>query len=365
MNSFNKFNLNEQNIMRLKEMGITTPTDIQSEVIPLILEGHDVIAQAQTGSGKTYGFLLPLLEKVNIEDPSVQALIVAPTRELALQLTAELERLSEEVSVLAVYGGKDVQQQVKKLDKTQVVIGTPGRLLDHMRRGTIDLSNVSSLILDEADQMLHFGFFEDVETIVRSTPNVKQMALFSATLPSDINKLAYKFMRHPKQVRIQAKGRTVEEIEQFVVETTDRKKQEALRKVVKETQPFLGIVFCRTKRRVSKLYGELKAMGYQVDELHGDLSQKKREKVMEQFREAKVQLLVATDVASRGLDVEGVTHVYNYDIPQDVESYIHRIGRTGRAGDDGVAITFTAPKDQQMLATIEKGISQKLKRKQL
>ncbi|MCD5325661.1 DEAD/DEAH box helicase [Pontibacillus sp. HN14] len=348
-------------ITRLKEMGITTPTPIQDEVIPLLLEGKDVIAQAQTGSGKTFGFLLPLLERIDVKNPAIQALIVAPTRELALQLTAELERLSEEVNVLAVYGGKDVQQQVKKLDKTQVVIGTPGRLLDHMRRETIDLSNVSFLVLDEADQMLHFGFFEDVETIVRQTPTHKQMALFSATLPSDINKLAYKFMRDPKQVRIQEKGRTVEEIEQFVIETTDRKKQEALRKVIKETQPFLGIVFCRTKRRVSKLYEDLKAMGYQVDELHGDLSQKKREKVMEQFREAKVQLLVATDVASRGLDVEGVTHVYNYDIPQDVDSYIHRIGRTGRAGDDGVAITFVAPKDQQMFAAIEKGIGKRLK----
>lgn len=366
MNDFHQFTLSKNYIETLRTNGITTPTEIQTEVIPLLMNGKDVIAQAQTGSGKTLSFLLPMLEKIDSNNPTIQALVVAPTRELALQLTSELERMSDEANMLAVYGGKDVQQQVKRLDKDiQIVIGTPGRLLDHIRRETIDLSNVSMLVLDEADQMLQIGFLDDVEDIIKQTPSSRQTALFSATIPSDINKLAYKHMKNPQQVRIQSKGRTVEEIDQYVVETTDRRKQDALRKVIKETQPFLGIIFCRTKRRVSKLYGELKAQGYLVDELHGDLTQKKREKVMERFRDAKVQLLIATDVASRGLDVEGVTNVYNYDIPQDVESYIHRIGRTGRAGEEGVAVTFIAPKDKNMLHMIEKGIGKKLQKKEM
>ncbi|KGX85565.1 DEAD/DEAH box helicase [Pontibacillus litoralis] len=366
MQDFTKFSLKEHSITTLKKQGVTQPTPIQQEVIPLLLEDKDVIAQAQTGSGKTFSFLLPMLEKVNPEENVIQALIVAPTRELAIQLTAELKQLSNQNNMLAVYGGQDVQQQLKKMkQKINIVVGTPGRLLDHIRRGTLDLSHVSMLVLDEADQMLHIGFLNEVEAIIQQTPSTRQTALFSATMASEVNKLAYKHMRHPHKVHIQSTTTTVEEIEQYVVETTDRQKQDALRKVLKDNRPFLAIIFCRTKRRVSRLYGDLKAQGYLVDELHGDLSQKKREKVMDAFREAKVQLLIATDVAARGLDVEGVTHVYNYDIPQDVESYIHRIGRTGRAGEDGVAVTFVAAKDMQMLTMIERGINKKLPRTRL
>nr|WP_240688149.1 DEAD/DEAH box helicase [Pseudalkalibacillus hwajinpoensis] len=354
-------------IKPLEDQGIETPTDIQKETIPVMLQGHDVIAQAQTGTGKTFAFLLPILEKLDTEAQEVQALIVTPTRELAIQITTELMKLVEEredVNVLAVYGGQDVERQIKRLNKqVHIVVGTPGRLLDHVRRETIDLSRTSFLVLDEADQMLHIGFLREVEDIISETPDDRQTALFSATLSSDIKKLARRFMRSPQTIKGKEKGKTVEEIQQYVIETTDRRKFGSLTETIDEVRPFLGIIFCRTKRRVSKLNGDLKSKGYLSDELHGDLSQAKRESVIKRFRDAKIQLLVATDVAARGLDIEGVTHVFNYDIPQDTESYIHRIGRTGRAGEDGASYTFIAAKDQPFIQMIEKGIGKKLSRK--
>ncbi|KUP05169.1 DEAD/DEAH box helicase [Bacillus coahuilensis p1.1.43] len=369
MQTFNQLGLHIKSERALEQQGITEPTPIQTEVIPLMVEGRDVIAQAKTGSGKTLAFILPMLEKVDLEKIAVQGLIVAPTRELAIQVTDELKKLVElefpEVNVLAVYGGQDVEKQLHKLEtrNIHIVVATPGRLLDHMRRGTIDLSELDMLILDEADQMLHIGFLPEVEQIIEATPPTRQTALFSATISKDVRKLAKRYQQQPYTVQVKDKERLVEEIEQFVVETTDRKKLQALVEVIKETQPFMGIVFCRTIRRVSKLHMELKAKGFLVDELHGDLSQAKRENVMKRFRDAKIQLLIATDVAARGLDVEGVTHVYNYDIPQDVESYIHRIGRTGRAGETGMAITFSALKDKQALQSLEEGIKRSIPRK--
>ncbi|WP_095407454.1 DEAD/DEAH box helicase [Pseudobacillus wudalianchiensis] len=352
---------------KLKEKGIESPTPVQKEAIPLLLDGEDVIAQAKTGTGKTFAFLLPLLEKIDIEKNEIQGLIVTPTRELALQITAELrELLTEESSIhiLAAYGGQDVEQQIRRLhEQVHVVIATPGRLLDHIRRGTVDLTDVSMLVLDEADQMLHIGFLDEVEAIIRETPFTRQTALFSATMPKDVRQLAKRYMRNPRSVHIKSEEVTVEQTKQFVIETTDRRKQQALCTVINEVQPFLGIIFCRTKRRVSKLCDELKAKGYNIDELHGDLSQAKRERVMKRFREAELHLLVATDVAARGLDVEGVTHVFNYDIPHDMESYIHRIGRTGRAGEEGEAYTFAALKDKDFLQMIEKGLGRPLERK--
>ncbi|MBN8209477.1 DEAD/DEAH box helicase [Bacillus sp. NTK071] len=367
MNEFKTLGLNSKLIKPLEDQGIQTPTDIQKETIPVMLQGHDVIAQAQTGTGKTFAFLLPILEKLDTEAPEVQALIVTPTRELAIQITNELMKLIEErpdINVLAVYGGQDVERQIKRLNKqVHIVVGTPGRLLDHVRRETIDLSRTSFLVLDEADQMLHIGFLREVEDIISETPDDRQTALFSATLSSDIKKLARRFMRSPQTIKGKEKGKTVEEIQQYVIETTDRRKFGSLTETIDEVRPFLGIIFCRTKRRVSKLNGDLKSKGYLSDELHGDLSQAKRESVIKRFRDAKIQLLVATDVAARGLDIEGVTHVFNYDIPQDTESYIHRIGRTGRAGEDGASYTFIAAKDQSFIQMIEKGIGKKLARK--
>ncbi|QOR66588.1 DEAD/DEAH box helicase [Cytobacillus suaedae] len=344
----------------LKKNGILEPTSIQEQAIPEVLQGKDVIAQAQTGTGKTLAFILPILEKVNPANKEVQALIVTPTRELALQITAEVNKLlekMEDIHILAVYGGQDVDRQVKKLTRgIQIVIATPGRLLDHIRRETVDLSTVSTLVLDEADQMLHMGFLPEVEEIIYETLSTRQTLLFSATMPDQVKSLAKRYMKDPVDIKVKAKQLTVTGIKQLVVETTDRAKQAALFKLLDEYQPFLAIIFCRTKRRAGKLNEAMKANGYNSDELHGDLSQAKREHVMKRFREAQMQFLVATDVAARGLDVTGVTHVFNYDIPEDVESYIHRIGRTGRAGEEGVAVTFVAPKDRNYLTMIEKEI---------
>ncbi|MEX2105118.1 MAG: DEAD/DEAH box helicase [Bacilli bacterium] len=351
----------------LKANGLTEPTPIQEKTIPVVLTGKDVIAQAQTGTGKTLAFVLPILEMIDPKKSYVQALIITPTRELALQITTEVIKVIsnlEDVNVLAVYGGQDVERQIKKLKGAkQIVIGTPGRLLDHLRRGTIQLSEVSMLVLDEGDQMLHMGFLKDVEAIIRGITSKRQTMMFSATMPPEIRSLAVRYMRKPVDIRVKSTGITVKDIKQIVVETTDHGKQGTLRSLLDHYRPFLAIIFCRTKRRASTLNAALIGHGYNSDELHGDLSQAKRERVMKSFREAKIQFLVATDVAARGLDVEGITHVFNYDIPHDVESYIHRIGRTGRAGESGLAITLVAPTERMYLDEIEEGINQTIEKR--
>ncbi|WP_088043479.1 DEAD/DEAH box helicase [Bacillus sp. EAC] len=364
MNKFTKLGLSEELTEYLTELGINEPTPIQEKAIPIVFEGKDLIGQAQTGTGKTFAFLFPILEKINLELPHTQALIVAPTRELAIQITAEARRIvSEDFGVLAVYGGQDVDQQARKLKGgAHLIIATPGRLLDHLRRGTINLEKIDFLVLDEADQMLHIGFLHEVEDIINQTPQSRQTLLFSATMPEQIQSLAKRYMKKPEIIRIKAKRITLDEIEQVVIETTDRGKLNALLNQFKETQPYLAIIFCRTKRRANKLNEQLKGKGLLSEELHGDLTQGKREKVMKLFREAKIQYLVATDVAARGIDVEGVTHVFNYDIPQDTESYVHRIGRTGRAGETGIAITFVTSKDFQEMRMIEKELNLTIKR---
>jgi len=352
----------------LKRNSIIEPTPIQEKTIPALLGGKDVIAQAQTGTGKTLAFMLPIMERINVNKPDVQALIITPTRELAIQITVEAKKFApvNGVNILAAYGGQDVEQQIRKLKgAVHVVIGTPGRLLDHLRRKTVDFSKVELLVLDEADQMLNMGFLQDVEQIIHKTPSKRQTMLFSATMPKAITSLSAKHMRTPEWIQVQSKSITLDEIKQIVVETTDRNKQQVLFGAIDELNPFMAIVFCRTKRRVSVLNEALQINGYKSDELHGDLTQAKREKVMKTFRDAGLQLLVATDVAARGLDIEGVTHIFNYDIPQDAESYIHRIGRTGRAGQKGVAVTFVAPKDRTALHLIEMGIKIKLQRRKV
>jgi ATP-dependent RNA helicase DeaD len=364
LSNFLSLGISEKLVDLLKTNGITAPTHIQEQVIPTVLEGEDVIAQAQTGTGKTFAFVLPILEKIDPNVEYVQALVVTPTRELALQITNEFNRFLEqqnEIRVLAVYGGQDVEKQLHKLKKNvQIVVGTPGRLLDHIRRGTVQLSKVSSLVLDEADQMLHIGFLHEVEDIINETPQSRQTMLFSATIPEDIKSLAKRHMKRPRYIQVEKTQAPALTIKQIAIFTTDRGKQSLLMELVETHRPFLAVIFCRTIRRVSKLYDALKANGFECDELHGDLSQAKRERVMERFRKAEMQLLVATDVAARGLDVEGVTHVYNYDIPQDTESYIHRIGRTGRAGSEGLAITLYAAKDREALDSIEKDLNIKI-----
>ncbi|MEH7074874.1 DEAD/DEAH box helicase [Neobacillus drentensis] len=361
MSDFVSLGISEAIVGKLRSQGIAKPTPIQEKSIPLVLSSHDIIAQAQTGTGKTFAFILPILEKITHEVEDVQALIVTPTRELALQITDEIEKLIADiagVNVLAVYGGQDVDKQLKKLKRgMQIVVGTPGRLLDHIRRETIRLSEISFLVLDEADQMLHIGFLNEVEDIIRETPASRQTMLFSATMPPEIRKLAKKHMHEPEYIQVEKTQGPAENVKQIAIHTTDRAKQATLFQLVETYRPFLAVIFCRTKRRVSKLFDALKVNGFSCDELHGDLSQAKRERVMKRFREAEIQLLVATDVAARGLDVEGVTHVFNYDIPEDADSYVHRIGRTGRAGMTGLAVTFYSSADMPMLDTIEQELN--------
>lgn len=344
----------------LRESGIVEPTSIQIQAIPAILTGRDVIGQSQTGTGKTLAFVLPILESIDTTKPHVQALIITPTRELALQITNEVTKLAErlDIHVLSVYGGQDVDRQIKKLKgATQIVIGTPGRLMDHLRRKTIYLSGVSKLVLDEADQMLHLGFLDDVEALVRQTSPKRQTMLFSATMPSKIRGMAARYMRKPADIRVQTHNITLDGIKQIIVEVPEPEKIDKLCSLMEEYRPYLAIIFCHTKKRASSVTAALIQKGYQADELHGDLSQPQREQVMKRFRDAKIQILVATDIAARGLDVEGVTHVFNFDIPRDVDSYIHRIGRTGRAGETGMAITLIDPHEQPYVRMIEQGIS--------
>lgn len=369
MNNFRSLGISELLAKTLDKYGISTPTPIQEKAIPVLLEGKDVIAQSQTGTGKTFAFVLPIVEKIDINSPHIQALIVTPTRELALQITNEIQKLIEQiegVNVLAVYGGQDVEAQLKKLKKNiHIVIGTPGRILDHIRRETVDFSKAAFLVLDEADQMLHIGFLNEVEEIIKQTPKTRQTLLFSATMPVEIKRLAKQHMFKPEYIQVEKTQAPLENIKQIAISTTDRAKQNDLIESLRLYQPFLGVIFCRTKRRVSKLYEALKSKHFNCDELHGDLSQAKREQVMKKFRDARIQYLIATDVAARGLDVEGVTHVFNYDIPLDTESYIHRIGRTGRAGSEGLAVTFYSPKDRPLMDMIESDLNLKIEKKNL
>ena len=358
MSTFEALHIQEQWVKKLQKQGIKQPTPIQEQAIPHLLAGRDLIGKAQTGTGKTLAFLLPILEQIDLESKTVQALIVAPTRELARQIADETHKLirnMEDIRALAVYGGQDVFKQIQRLGRMpQIIIGTPGRILDHVGRGTLDLSELKTLVLDEADQMLQIGFLPEIEDIIAAAPVDRQFVMLSATMPEKVEQLAKTYLRDPIEVQVEAEKVTVDAIEQFVVETTDRRKQATLRTMLDEMRPYAAIIFCRTQRRVSKLNEELQMQGYPTDELHGGLTQGKREKAMAKFYQGKTPFLIATDVASRGLDVTGVTHVFNYDLPDDAESYVHRIGRTGRAGNDGVAISIVTPRDGRSFRDMER-----------
>lgn len=363
MINFNSLGISESIIKNLKLQGITEPTPIQEGSIKIIKDGKDVIAEAQTGTGKTLAFLLPMFENMSSDINSIQGLIVTPTRELAIQITEEAMKLKEakDLNILAIYGGKDIGSQLKKLQgNVHLIIATPGRLIDHLSRGTVKLDKLKTLVLDEADQMLLMGFKGDVEAIIKETPKNRQTLCFSATMNSDVKKLAYRYMIDPKVVVIEKEEVTLKNIKQFLVETTDRKKQDALCKVLDENNPFMAIIFCRTKRRVDDLEMALFKRGYNCKKLHSDITQSKREKIMKSFKNCEIQYLIATDVASRGLDITGVTHIYNYDIPETAEGYIHRIGRTGRAGELGCSYLFVDPKDKNLLNMIERQIQLKI-----
>lgn len=345
---------------------ITVASPIQHLAIPPIMDGSDLIGEAQTGTGKTLAFLLPIFEKIDPKNDQLQAMIIAPTRELAIQITEEARKLQKgkDISVLAAYGGQDIFAQMHRLkNKVQLVIGTTGRLLDHVRRQTLDLKHLKFLVLDEADQMLHMGFLPDVEMLIKKTPETRQTLCFSATMTEPVRKLASRYMNNPVRVKVEAPKITLDTIDQFVVETTDRNKFDDFVRILKEEHPFMGIIFCRTKIRCTKLAQSMADKGYNCEELHGDLTQAKREKVMKSFRALKVQYLIATDVAARGLDIEGITHIFNYDIPLDSDSYIHRIGRTGRMGKSGRAYTFATPKDKQLIHQIERATEQSFKKR--
>ncbi|MDD2447227.1 MAG: DEAD/DEAH box helicase [Tissierellia bacterium] len=366
--TFNELGINKEVVEVLNNIGIKVPTPVQEKAIPELIKGKDIIAQAQTGTGKTLAFLLPLIQSIDIEKDCVQGLIITPTRELALQITDVAKRLTEakDFKILAAYGGQDVERQLNRLKSgIHLVIATPGRLLDHIRRDNIDLGKLSILVLDEADEILKMGFLDDIEVIISRTPNTRQTMLFSATIPNEVRSLGKRFMKNPTLIEIESKNVTLDEISQVIIETTDTNKFDTLCKIIDEQRPYIVIIFCRTKQRVIELNNNLLAKGYNSDELHGDLSQGKRERVMKKLRDLKLQILVATDIASRGIDLEGVTHVINYDIPRDVDSYIHRIGRTGRIGNTGIAITLVTPREQDDLSLIERKIKLKLKSKSM
>lgn len=359
MKKFEDFGLNATLLNNLKNQGITEPTKIQNLTITSILNGTDVVAEAPTGTGKTLAFLLPMFQKFEANSTDVQGLIISPTRELAIQIASEAAKLAvgTDIKILSIFGGQDINSQLKKLNNNvDLVIATPGRLLDHIARATINLTKLKMLVLDEADQMLYIGFKNEIETILQKTNKSKQMLCFSATMDSKVKKLAYRFMTNPSEFAHKEESVTLDTINQKIITTSDRWKQEALLNELDKTNPYLAIIFCRTKRRADDLENAMAIKKYNCSKLHGSMAQNLRQRVMKSFREAKIQYLIATDVAARGLDITGVTHIYNFDIPESPEAYIHRIGRTGRMGEHGTAITFVVPRNEKLLAEIEEEI---------
>jgi ATP-dependent RNA helicase DeaD len=365
MTTFAEFNLSDELLHALSTMGFEEATPIQEEAIPPALEGRDLIGQAHTGTGKTAAFGAPMIERLNKQTSTVQALVVAPTRELAVQVAEELNKIGQNkgIRTLPVYGGQDIGRQIRALQKRpHIITGTPGRLLDHIRRRTIRLNEIKTVILDEADEMLNMGFIEDIEAILRETPQERQTMLFSATMPPPIQQLAKRFMRDPLLIAVRTREVTVPNTEQVHMVLEERQKFDVLCRLLDTQSPELAIVFGRTKRRVDELYEALNKRGYSAEGIHGDMTQSRRDSVMRQFRDGSIDILVATDVAARGLDISGVTHVYNFDIPQDPEGYVHRIGRTGRAGKSGLAVTFVTTRELSHLRAIEYGTKRKIAR---
>lgn len=357
--SFDRFALNERLRRAIRDVGYEAPTPIQLKTIPLLLEGRDVVGQAQTGTGKTAAFALPVLERLDADARDVQALVLVPTRELALQVAEAFHayaRYMNGVRVLPVYGGQSIVPQMNRLRAgAQIVVGTPGRVMDHLRRETLDLSGLKTIVLDEADEMLRMGFLEDVEWILSHAPPERQTALFSATMPREVRRIADRHLRDPAGVEIERHTLTVPTVRQFYLNVSESGKLDALTRLL-EMEPTAGeavLIFDRTKIGAAELTEKLRARGYSAEAMHGDMSQAQREQVIRRLRAGQIETLVATDVAARGLDVERIGRVVNYDMPNDVESYVHRIGRTGRAGREGQAILFVTPRQQRMKREIE------------
>lgn len=366
MKTFLDFGLSNEVQSAIAAMGFEEPSPIQAEAIPIALAGKDMIGQAQTGTGKTTAFGVPLIERITTNDGGIQGLVLAPTRELAVQVAEELNRIGnvKGVRTLPIYGGQDINRQIRALKKRpQIIAATPGRLLDHINRKTIRLNQIHTVVLDEADEMLNMGFIEDIEMILGEITTSHQTLLFSATMPKRIQSLAGKFMVEPELVKIKAKEMTVSNIEQFYLEVKEKQKFDVLSSLLDVDSPDLAIIFGRTKKRVDELAEGLNKRGYSAEGIHGDIPQNKREHVIRRFKDQTIDILVATDVAARGLDISGVSHVYNFDIPQDPESYVHRIGRTGRAGKKGLAFTFVTPREIEHLKLIENMTKKKMIRK--
>ncbi|MBR1552942.1 MAG: DEAD/DEAH box helicase [Schwartzia sp.] len=363
MKSFTELNVSEAAVAKLHRLGIDMATPVQEQAIPLVRSGADVIVQAPTGTGKTLAFLLPLMERMKAHVDAVQVLIVTPTRELTVQIAKVARSIAEAFSLrtLALYGGQDIERQKDKLRRSpQMIIGTSGRLLDHLRRKTLRISQANRVVLDEADEMMKRGFLEDVSVLLDTLAADRQVLLFSATMPERVRALAYRYMRAPQELKIEAEHITLDTITQTVIDTTEETKLDRLCQIINEKQPYLMMVFCMTRQRVHQVTMDLARRGYLVDELSGDLTQVQRTLVLKRFRAAELQILVTTDIAARGLDIEGVTHVVNYDIPRTTEDYIHRIGRTGRAGKTGEAVTFVNARQYDQLRRIEAGIKSRI-----
>ena len=366
---FSELNLSKEIIKAVEDLGFEEATPIQSLAIPKMMEGIDIIGQAQTGTGKTAAFGIPVLEKIDVKNKAVQTIILCPTRELAIQVAEELKLFSKykkEINIVPVYGGQPIQRQIVALHKgAQIVIGTPGRVIDHLERKTLKLDVASTVVLDEADEMLDMGFRDDIELILKSMPEERQTVFFSATMPKEFLFLTKKYQHHPQTIKIISEKLTVPLTEQYYFDIREHQKLEALTRCLDMYAPKLSIVFCNTKRRVDEVTSSLQARGYAADALHGDMNQAQRDRVMTKFRNGTIELLIATDVAARGIDVDDIDMVFNYDVPKDDEDYVHRIGRTGRAGKTGKAYSFVSGKDIYKLRDIQRYTKANIKRVQV
>ena len=355
---FEELQIDDRILRAVTDMGFEEASPIQAKAIPVQMEGLDIIGQAQTGTGKTAAFGIPLLQKIDPKNKKLQAIALCPTRELAIQVADEIRNLAKYmhgIKVLPIYGGQDIVRQIRGLkDGTQIIVGTPGRVMDHMRRKTIKFDQVHTVIMDEADEMLNMGFLEDMETIFSQLPEERQTIMFSATMPDAIQKIAKTFQKDPQIVRVVKKELTVPKVTQYYYEVKPKTKVEVMCRLLDMYAPKLSVAFCNTKRQVDELVQELQGRGYFAEGLHGDLKQIQRDRVMNSFRNGRTEILVATDVAARGIDVDDVEAVFNYDIPQDEEYYVHRIGRTGRAGREGIAFSFVVGRDVYKLRDIQR-----------
>lgn len=355
---FDELNLDERILKAVTDMGFEAASPIQAQALPVQMEGLDIIGQAQTGTGKTAAFGIPMLQKIDPKSKKLQAIALCPTRELAIQVAEEIRKLAKYmhgVKVLPIYGGQDIVKQIRSLkDGTQIIIGTPGRVMDHIRRKTVKFDQVHTVIMDEADEMLNMGFLEDMETILSQLPEERQTIMFSATMPAAIEKIAKNFQKDPVIVKVVKKELTVPKVTQYYYEVKPKNKVEVMCRLLDMYAPKLSVAFCNTKRQVDDLVSELQGRGYFAEGLHGDLKQIQRDRVMNSFRNGRTEILVATDVAARGIDVDDVEAVFNYDIPQDDEYYVHRIGRTGRAGREGIAFSFVVGKEVYKLRDIQR-----------